>query len=118
MLFIRYLENTDRMVAKFNGHEKHIANDLMQLLVHDEIVAKLISHRLISSSFEMSSLSRIENLTEHILGVSLETDWFSQSTCDDLTEKGIFHAIIQENWTSLHIKQVAQHFNQSWQVKL
>ena len=97
MFLVCHLENTDRVVPQFNWHEKHIANDLMQLLVHGEVVAELISHSFIYSPFEMSGLSRIENLAEYILGVSLETDWFSQSARDNFAEKSIFHAIIQEN---------------------
>ncbi len=75
----------------------------MQLLIHGEVVAKFISHRLIASSFEMSGLPCIEYLAKYILRVPLETDWFSEPASNHFTEKGVFHAIIQENGTSLHI---------------
>ena len=55
--------------------------DLVKLLVHSHVVAEFIPHVFIHHFFEVSSLSRIEDLAKDILPVlrrlSLETDRLS-----------------------------------------
>ena len=73
----------------------------MQLLIHGHVVTELFSHSLIHRLLEMSSLSRIEYLTKDVLSIgwslSRETYRLTKSPRNDLTEKLIFDAVIQED---------------------
>ena len=98
-LFIGHFKDTDCMVTKLYWNEKYIANWLMKLLVHGDIViTKLFSHALIHSFLKVSRLSCIEDLAEYVLSViwrlSLETHGLSESSRDHFTEQLIFDTIV------------------------
>ena len=117
---VGYLKDTDCMVSKLNRDEKNVAYDLMQLLVHSHVFAKLISDVLVLGSLEMSGLSRVEYLTQHIWLVtfSLEAHRLSQSASDDFAEKLILDSIVEEYRAALNVEQIGKHFNQTWQIEL
>jgi hypothetical protein len=91
------LKDSNRVIAKFYWNKKHIADNLMQLLVHSHVIPKFLPDILILGSFEMSSLPCIEDLAQHILTITFEADRLSQPACDYFAEKGVFDSIVQEN---------------------
>ena len=94
------------MIAKFDRNEKHIANDLVKLLIHCHVVTKLFSDWLILRPLEVSCLTCVENLAKNVLRLTftLEANWFTKTSRDNLTEELVFYSIVQEDGTSLHIK--------------
>ena len=68
--------------------------------------------------FYINSLSGIKHLWEDIRFVSLECYGFSKSSSNDFAVELVFHSIIEENGASLNLKQITEHFDQSWQVEL
>ena len=104
-LFVCNLKYTDGMISKLDWDQEHISYDLMQLLVHRHVLAELIPHIIILSSFEVTRLARVKHLTENvgIIALSLEADWFSQAPRNNFTEKLIFDTVIQEDRAALDV---------------
>ena len=93
---VRDFKHTNCMVSELDRDQKHVSNDLMQLLVHGHVLAELIPHTLILCSFKVARLARIEHLTENVgvVALSLEADWLSQAPRNHFTEELIFDAIV------------------------
>ena len=93
------------MVTKLDWNEKDVADDLMQLLIHGHIVAKLFPDILILCTLEMASLSRVKDLAEHIrpFTVSLEANWLSKAASDNFAEELVLDAIVEEHRAAFNI---------------
>ena len=108
------------MISELNWDQKHVSHDLMQLLIHGHVLAKLIPHTLILCSFKVTRLARVEHLTENVrvVALSLEADWLSQAPRNHFTEELIFDTVVQEDRAALDVQQVRKHLYQPRQVKL
>ena len=109
-LFICDFKDTYCMITKLDWNEKYIANDLMKLLVHGHVISEFISHVFIHSFLEVSRLSCIEYLTEHVLPIiwrfPLETHRLPQPACNHFAEQLIFDTIVKENRATFDVKQI------------
>ena len=94
--FVGDLEDTYCMVAKLDWDKKDIPHDLMQLLVHCHILAKLLPHTFVLRPLKVSGLSSVKDLAENIrlVTLSFERDWLSQSASDHFAEKLVFHSVV------------------------
>lgn len=98
--FVCHFEHADCVIAQFDWNEQHVADYLVQLLVHCHVVAQLFSNTLVLCAFEMPGLSSVENLAENIRTLALlswETDWLTQSACDHFAEQLVLNAVIEEH---------------------
>lgn len=78
----------------------------MQLAVDVQVVAKLFGVLWILGVFKMLRLTRVEYLAYSILTVSFKGDRVTKSARYHFAENSVFNAIVQEDWTSFHVKQV------------
>ena len=104
VFFVSHLEYSNSVVAKLDWDEKHVTDYLMQLLIHSEVVAELFPDPIVHSSLEMPSLSSVEYLAKHILGLPLKADRFAQPARNHLAEKSVLDAVIEKHWASFHVK--------------
>ena len=120
VLLVGHLKDTDRVIAKFNGDKKHIADNLVQLLVHGHVVTKLILDRLILRSLKVTSLTSIEDLTKHIwsLRFARERQRLAEPARNNFAEKLVLDAVVEEDRAALNVKQVAEHLDEARQVEL
>ncbi len=65
------------MVAKLDWNEKYISYDLVQFLIHRQVLAQLLLNIVVLRSFKVPGLSSVKHLAENIglVTLPLERDW-------------------------------------------
>lgn len=78
----------------------------MQLLIHGQVLTKLIANVLVLSFLEMTGLPSVENLAQNVwlIAVPLEGYRFPQPSRDHLAEELVFHSVVEEDGAAFDVE--------------